>query len=74
MSPIRGKNALVAFFAGFLFGPFGVGAYLRSWSDFIVTLGLVLAGTVMTAGVGAPVFWVMCGIWAATRVANSNKE
>jgi hypothetical protein len=74
MSRLQGKNALVAFFVGFLFGPFGVGVYLRSWPDFIVTLGLVLAGTVMTAGVGAPAFWVLCGVWAANRVTRSNRE
>lgn len=71
MAPTQGKNPLVAFFAGFLFGPFGVGGYLRSWSDFFVSLGLVILGSLMTAGVGAPFVWVLCGLWGATRAAGS---
>lgn len=68
-----GRSAIVAFFAGFLFGPIGVGVYLRSWSDFIVLMGLLVLGAVMTAGVGAPVFWMLCGAWGASRVNRSNK-
>lgn len=67
-----GKNALVAFAAGFLFGPFGVGIYLRSAGDFFITLTLVILGSVMTAGIAAPVLWMLCGAWAAVRVKNSN--
>lgn len=74
MAPVpEGKSAIVAFFAGFLFGPFGVGLYLRSWSDFIVLIGLMFLGTMMTVGIGAPVFWALCGAWGATRVNQSNK-
>lgn len=69
MKPVRDRSPLVAFFAGFLFGPFGVGLYLRSWGDFIVSLGLVVLGTMMTAGLGAPFFWVLCGVWGAARAA-----
>ncbi|MGH7243431.1 MAG: hypothetical protein ACREJD_08455 [Phycisphaerales bacterium] len=73
MNPVgAGKNAFVAFFAGFLFGPIGVGIYLGSFVDFILSLGMVIAGSIMTAGIGAPVFWALCGAWAAARVRNSN--
>lgn len=75
MPPVAaGKSAIVAFFAGFLFGPFGVGLYLRSWSDFIVLFGLIFLGSFMTVGVGAPVFWMLCGAWGAARVNRSNKH
>lgn len=63
---------MVAFFAGFLFGPIGTGLYLRSGTDFIVPLGLVIVGSLMTAGIGAPVFWALCGAWGFIRVRNSN--
>ncbi len=66
-----GKNPTTAFCMGFAFGPFGVGLYLRSWIDFLITFALVVAGAAMTAGLGAPVFWVMCGAWAAMRVSQS---
>lgn len=66
-----GKSAVVAFFAGFLLGPLGVGLYLRSLGDFVVTLGLVVVGSMLTVGVGAPVFWALCGAWAAYRVSSS---
>lgn len=75
MTPVsEGKSAMAAFFAGFLFGPFGVGIYLRSWGDFIMSLGLVVGGTIMATGLGAPIFWILCGIWAAARVSNSRKH
>jgi hypothetical protein len=65
--PKRGKNPVVAFVMGAAFGPLGVGLYLESWFDFFVSLGLVVTGSVMTVGLGAPVFWVLCGAYAARR-------
>lgn len=74
MTPVgAGKNALVGFVAGFLFGPIGVGLYLGSAADFALSLGMVLLGSIMTAGLGAPVFWCLCGAWAYTRIKNSNR-
>ena len=58
---MRGKSKLAALFAGFLFGPFGVGLYLGSIVDFVMSLGLVVFGLLMTVGIGAPVFWALCG-------------
>ncbi|MFO0831529.1 MAG: hypothetical protein U0637_06770 [Phycisphaerales bacterium] len=73
MPPVgKGKNPLVGFAMGFCFGPFGVGAYLRSWGDFFVTLAIVLGGTFVTGGVAAPVLWCICGAFAYTRIRNSN--
>ena len=73
MPPVgNGKNPLVGFAMGFLFGPFGVGGYLRSWGDFFLTLTIVLGGTFVTGGVAAPVLWCICGAWAYTRIRNSN--
>jgi len=70
----RGKSAVLAFVLGVLFGPFGVGLYLESWADFFIPFLLVVAGSVMTVGVGAPVFWMLCGAWGAWRVALANKS
>jgi hypothetical protein len=68
-----GRSAMVAFFSGIVLGPFGVGLYLRSWIDFTVLLGLLILGSFMTVGVGAPVFWLLCGAWGAVRVNHANK-
>jgi len=70
----KGKSPVAAFVAGVLFGPFGIGLYLRSWGDFLVLLGLLLAGSFMTVGVAAPVFWVLCGVWGAVRVQQANAK
>ncbi len=73
MTPVGiGKNPLVGFAMGFLFGPFGVGLYLKSVGDFVITLCIVLAGTFLTVGVAAPILWVLCGAWAFVRISNSN--
>jgi hypothetical protein len=73
LAPVgAGKSALVAFFAGVVFGPFGVGLYLRSWTDFTVLFGLLVVGSFMTVGVGAPVFWFLSGAWGAMRVHRAN--
>jgi hypothetical protein len=69
-----GKSAVLAFLAGVLLGPFGVGFYLRSWLDFTVLLALVLVGAFMTVGIGAPVFWMLCGAWGAMRVNRANSK
>ncbi len=73
MPPVgQGKNPLVGFALGFCFGPIGVGAYLKSWGDFFLTLTIVLGGTFVTGGVAAPVLWCICGAWAYSRIRNSN--
>ena len=75
MPPVgQGKNPLLGFVLGFLFGPIGVGIYLGSLGDFAITLGLVLAGTFLTAGVAAPLLWTLCGAWALVRIKNSNSR
>lgn len=72
MKPVaKGKTPGRAFLFGFLFGPIGVGIYLRSWGDFAATLALVLIGSFTTAGVAAPVFWMLSGAWAHARVKHS---
>lgn len=67
--PVKpGKSAFVAFLAGFLFGPFGTGLYLESWKDFFVPMLILLGATFFTAGIGAPVAWMFCGVYGITRV------
>lgn len=68
----EGKSAFLAFVLGVLFGPFGVGIYLKSWMDFFVLLAIVVFGAMFTVGIGAPVFWIVCGVWGAVRVAKAN--
>ncbi len=68
----KGKNPMVGFIMGFAFGPLGVGLYLGSFADFVLSLTMVLLGAFVTAGVGAPAFWALCGFWAYTRIRNSN--
>ncbi len=68
-----GKSPLLAFIMGFVFGPLGVGLYLRSPLDGFLSLCMVLIGAFLTVGIGAPVFWCLCGAWAAVRVHNANK-
>jgi hypothetical protein len=74
MPPVgHGKNPIIGFAMGFLFGPFGVGLYLKSVGDFVITLGIVLAGSALTVGVVAPLLWMLCGAWAFVRISNSNQ-
>lgn len=75
MPPVgSGKNPLIGFVMGFFFGPIGVGLYLRSVGDFFLSLAMVLMGAFFTAGLATPVFWVLCGAWAYTRIKNSNEQ
>ncbi|MBX3402383.1 MAG: hypothetical protein KF699_03125 [Phycisphaeraceae bacterium] len=67
----KGKSMGLAFIVGLLFGPFGVGLYLRSWADFFILLAIVIGGSMFTVGVGAPVFWILCGAWGAIRVSST---
>lgn len=69
----RGKSAVMAFVVGVLFGPPGLGVYMRSWPDFLIPMILIVGGSVMTAGVGAPFFWLLTGCWGAWRVSLANQ-
>lgn len=68
------KSPLVAFVLGFLFGPFGVGIYTRSWMDFFVCLVAVLCITVGTGGCAALFAWCLAGAYGALRVHFSNEK
>lgn len=73
MRPVAaGKSPILGFLIGFALGPVGVGLYLKSMPDFLITLALVVVGSMLSAGLGAPVFWMLCGAWAAVRVNQSN--
>ncbi|MBX9736755.1 MAG: hypothetical protein K2X32_07500 [Phycisphaerales bacterium] len=75
MPPVkRGKNPFVGFLLGFVFGPIGVGVYLGSVTDFAMSLGMVIIGSLVTGGIAAPVLWTVCGVWAAVRIRNSNTK
>jgi hypothetical protein len=66
------KNPLLAFLAGFMFGPIGAGLYLGSWFDFLALMAILLLASCGTAGVAAPVAWSFSGIWAGIRASSSN--
>lgn len=69
-----GKRPVCAFLAGFCFGPIGAGVYLDSWPDFAILLTAVVLGCLFTVGLGAPFFWILCGVYAAFRVVQSNRQ
>lgn len=72
LKPVRpGKSACVGFIVGVLFGPIGTGVYLGRWVDFFVPLALIVIRSVMTIGLAAPVCWLLCGLWGATRATTS---
>lgn len=74
LPPLDGKKSVVvALVLGVLFGVIGVGLYTRRWIDTLIALGVLIVGTVFTAGFGAPLAWAFCGVYAAVRVAQSNK-
>lgn len=73
--PVKpGKNAFIAFLAGFIFGPIGCGCYLETFEDFFVPLLIVLGAAFFTAGIGAPIAWMFCGCYAAIRVNSSQPQ
>ncbi len=62
----------MGFALGCLFGPFGVGIYLRSWLDFFVIIAGVVVAAVLViraeaSAVGnlVPILW---GFWAMMRI------
>lgn len=70
----RGKSAVAAFVIGFMFGPFGLALYLKSWYDLFIPLVLIIGGAVVTAGVAAPLLWMLTGAWGAWRVVIANRD
>lgn len=70
--PVKpGKSPVLAFFAGFFFGPIGSGIYLESWQDFFVPLLILIIASVCTGGIAAPLAWMFCGLYAAGRCSES---
>ncbi len=73
LAPFRpGLNPKVGFLCGFLGGPLGGAAYTHSINDFWIMTAIVVAGTVMTAGIGLVPLWLCCGAWTAIRIRHSN--
>jgi hypothetical protein len=72
------KNALAAFFAGVVFGPIGIGLYLKSWRAFLISAGLfvVLLLMLLPTGPGElldfPLDWIFSAIYGAYVVATAN--
>lgn len=64
------KSPGVAFLLGFLFGPFGL-LYVGVMQTVAAFLVLIVV-TVVTGGIGALPFWILCGIWGAVTASQHN--
>lgn len=75
LDPLSKKKSLFwAFVWGLLFGCFGVGGYLRSWTDFFISAGIILILAIGGIGVGGILGWFICPVYAMLRVASSNQK
>jgi hypothetical protein len=64
------KNAALAFFLGFLFGPFGIGIYFKSGKDFAICFAMLMVG-VLFFGFGAIPGWLFSACYGAWRAQQS---
>jgi hypothetical protein len=68
--PIGGyRNSRAAgFLVGFAFGPAGVGIFLRSIPDFVLSLVMCLIVICLVDAYAAPICWMATGIWVVARM------
>jgi serine/threonine protein kinase len=66
-------DVVVAFFVGFLFGPIGAGIYFRSFKEFLIPLGVMVAAGVLVPGIGAIPGWFFSGFYSLFRAKHFNK-
>lgn len=72
--PGKGKRAWLAFIFGFLFGPIGIGLYLRSVMDALLLLCVDIM-LLTVGGDGIVLFtWVAGGLWGYVRVKIDSRE
>jgi hypothetical protein len=76
LPPLRApKNVFLAFVAGFVFGPLGVGFYLWSLVDFFLCLAvLIFFSFLMAFGPGELIGWLFSAGYGAWRVHTSNRN
>ena len=58
---IEGKNPIIAFIVGFLFGGIGLGLYFQSWKDFLYPLILFLVSVIIMGTFILPIIGVVPG-------------
>jgi hypothetical protein len=67
------RSPLTAAAAGFLFGAFGLGFYLRSWYVFFFTFWL-LVGAASVVPLHLLVWALVAGVWGALAVHWANRQ
>ena len=73
LPPLKeGKSPFTAGIMGFLFGPFGIGLYFKSWLDFGICFAILVI--LAMTGVLAPVGWMLAAVYGIIRAKASNKK
>ena len=68
------KHPTLALVVGLLFGGIGLGIYFRSFVDFILLLGILIALIFFVGDVGMVAGAIVAGLYGYFRVINSNKK
>lgn len=71
MYPSRKDPALAAIL-GFLFGGFGL-FYISAGQGF-AALAVLIVGSLITGGFGAPLLWLGCAVWGYLAAKNHNER
>jgi hypothetical protein len=75
----RDKSPNVAAFIGFVFGGLGLGIFFRSFVDFLIPIGIVLAVNLLYGSLATSDYWIgvltgsiIAAVYGAVRAKNSN--
>ena len=68
------KSPVLAGILGFLFGPFGIGAYFMSWKDFLCCMGMLILLMIAIPGLGALPGWIFSACYGVYRANKSNEH
>jgi len=75
MEPLKDeKNPNVACVIGFLLGGIGLGIYFRSFVDFVLLLGILIATVLSFGDAGFVAGAVIAALYGYFRVVNSNER
>lgn len=73
--PGSGKDPRVGFAVGLLLGALGVGLYLRSLKDGLLSFAACyMVGTILDCWAVHPICWLLCGCWVTMRIKASNQR
>ncbi len=68
------KKPTLSLVIGLLFGGIGLGIYFRSFVDFILLLGILIALTYSVGDAGVVAGAIVAGLYGYFRAVNSNKK